>query len=232
MKLEEIKLVIDKILNTQPGDFLLATKQEDYLTYRISSELTSNSIDSYFPTQFKRVDIAEINSKNASVVKLIEAKYHYSSDFSELFDYGEKCTRKDFEKLARVSKDYDKSEKFLLQFVIHFSEKDITKWEDYLIKPKIQFESNLKYFTYLNNADIRRFRRDLKFRNKKENHLYSKNFENYFIDEVKSYGLPDLNIEGNLKFDLSNATIMFDKKEFQIPHCLHCFLWKIQSVKY
>ena len=41
--INQIEEALRRALQNQPGDFLLSTKQEDYLTYRISSEITNNN---------------------------------------------------------------------------------------------------------------------------------------------------------------------------------------------
>ena len=65
----KIQLALERALQNQPGDFLISTKQEDYLAYRISSELTNNSNNSIIPTQWKRFDIVEISQVNNQILK-------------------------------------------------------------------------------------------------------------------------------------------------------------------
>ena len=125
--INQIEDVLTRALQNQPGDFLLSTKQEDYLTYLISSELTNSSINSLFPTQWKRFDIVEITQINNQILKTIEAKYHYSSDFTNLTNYGENCLRSDYNKLIGEEILLN-CQKYLLQFIVHFNENHIITW--------------------------------------------------------------------------------------------------------
>jgi hypothetical protein len=138
-----IEQTLSEVLHSEPNDFLLATKQEDYLSYRISSALTKISEKSYFPTQYERHDIVEIDNENAKIKRVFEAKFHYSSDFSKLFNYGKKCTISDYEKLLKVNS----GEKYLIQFVIHFKDDNLSVWRNMLESKLNFFNRNYKYFT-------------------------------------------------------------------------------------
>jgi hypothetical protein len=166
--IDQIKKVLEIDLKNQLGDFLLSTKQEDYLTYRISSELTNLSKNSLFPTQWDRYDIVEIAKENNQILKVIEAKYHYGSDFTNLTDYGEKCLKSDYNKL-KDKKILSNSQKYLLQFIVHFNENHIRTWSDHLTGNTFGFNRNSKYFTYIHNGAQNRINSNLKFRNTHKN---------------------------------------------------------------
>jgi hypothetical protein len=218
-----IESTLKEVLTTEPGDFLLATKQEDYLSFRISSALTKISEKSYFPTQFERHDFVEIDNENAKIKRIFEAKFHYSSDFSKLFDYGEKCTRSDYEKLLKVNS----GERYLIQFVIHFKSDDLTHWRNMLESNLNFFNRYNKYFTYLSNAELRRFNDVLTFRNKTNKLIYGEDFVSSFISELESYNLNIINT-GHIKIDRSNSIIRICRTEYQIPHDFYCFIWYVK----
>jgi hypothetical protein len=222
--INQIREALNSALQNQPGDFLLSTKQEDYLSYRISSELTNNNTNSLFPTQWRRFDIVEISQVNNQILKTIEAKYHYSSDFTNLTDYGEKCLRNDYNKLIE-DENLSKCQKYLLQFIVHFNESHIMTWRNHLNGNTFGFNRNSKYFTYIHNGALNRINPELHFRNTQCN-IHNDNFIDLYIREINSFGL-NLQFEGNCYIDLSNATVRFTGTEFLIPHEFHCFLWKI-----
>ena len=222
--INQIEEALRRALQNQPGDFLLSTKQEDYLTYRISSEITNNNTNSLFPAQWKRFDIVEITQANNQILKAFEAKYHYSSDFTNLTDYGEKCLRSDYDKLIG-SEILLNSQKYLLQFIVHFNESHIITWNNHLNGNTFGFNRNSKYFTYIHNGALNRINPELHFRNTRDN-IYNGNFNELYIREINSFRL-NLQFEGSFYIDLSNATVRFRGTEFHIPHEFHCFLWKI-----
>lgn len=219
--LDSIKSTISEVLNSEPSDLLLATKQEDYLSYRISSDLTKLSTDSYFPTQFKRHDIVELDGKEGKIEKIFESKFHYSSDFSTMFSYGEKCTKSDYEKLA----SNNCTDKYLIQFVVHFNKDDLPKWDSMLNSQERYFKNEHKYFTYISDNQFGRFNENLNFRNTGKS-LYSENFKNFYVEELNSYGLNISNI-GHFKIDKKDAVLRICGYEYSIPHEFHCFIWKL-----
>ncbi len=222
--IKQIQRALESALQNQPGDFLLSTKQEDYLTYRISSELTNYSNNSILPTQWKRFDIVEITPQNNEICKIIEAKYHYSSDFTTLSNYGENCTRSDFNKLNVLGTQMN-CEKYLLQFIVHLNSNHCIKWSNHLNGNLFGFNQNSKYFTYIHSGALNRINPNLNFRNTLTS-IYREDFIELFVNEIKSYNL-NLQFEGNCYFDLSDATMRFIETEVHLPHEFHCFLWKI-----
>ncbi len=222
--INQIREALNKALQNQPGDFLLSTKQEDYLTYRISSELTNCNINSLFPTQWKRFDIVEISHVNNKILKTIEAKYHYSSDFTNITDYGQKCFISDYNKLIG-EEILSNCDKYLLQFVVHFNESHIKTWRDHLNGNIFGFNRNSNYFTYIHNGALNRINPNLYFRNTKDN-IYKGDFNELYIKEIGTFR-PRLHFEGSCFIDLSKATVLLTGAEFPIPHEFHCFLWKI-----
>jgi hypothetical protein len=221
INIKDIELMIGGVLKHAAPDFLLATKQEDFLTYSLASSLTETSNNSYFPTQFNRIDIAEIGIDN-KLCSAIEAKFHYSSDFSKRYKYGEDCTKKDYAKLILQP---DNVATFFLQFVVHFKSEHLVEWENILNENPPPFSSRLKYLTYIHTGERKRFSSDLKFRNT-GSLVYDNNFVENFIDEVNSYGLA-FDFKGQCAFDFSNSVINIMGIEYKIPHELHCFLWEI-----
>jgi len=222
--INQIQLALERALQNQPGDFLLSTKQEDYLAYRISSELTNNSNNSIIPTQWNRFDIVEISQVNNQISKIIEAKYHYSSDFTNLSTYGEKCTRSDYNKLIDLEYPLN-CEKYLLQFIVHFNRTHLTEWGNHLNENSLGFNQYSKYFTYIHSGALNRINPNLHFRNTLMN-LCREDFIELYINEINSFSL-NLQFEGNCYFDLTDATMRLNGSEVHLPHEFHCFLWKI-----
>jgi hypothetical protein len=224
--INQIQRALERALQNQPGDFLLSTKQEDYLTYRISSELTNSNNISIIPTQYNRYDIVEINQTNNQISKIIEAKYHYSSDFANISKYGEKCTKNDYNKLNDIQGQLT-CEKYLLQFIVHFNESHIREWNNHLNGNIFGFNEDSKYFTYIHNRALNRINPNLHFRNTNEN-IYNGNFSELYVNEINSFNL-SLQYEGHCYFDLTDAIVRLTATEFHVPHEFHCFLWKIRN---
>lgn len=224
--IDVIQRALENAFENQPADFLLATKQEDYLTYRISSELTNSLTNSIAPTQFKRFDIAELSSETNQILKIVECKYLYSSDFAGSNRYGEDCTRKDFEKLAG-NIELAQCERYLLHFVIHFNNHHLETWSENFMNEVFGINHQSKYFTYLGSRNGNRIDPQLQFRNTQQL-LFSEDFVESYKEEIESYNL-NVTFEGSCQFDFTNAAMVFCNTEISIPHQFHCFLWKISE---
>jgi hypothetical protein len=217
---------ITSVLNNEPADFLLATKQEDYLTYRISTYLTNHSAEHYSPTQFLRHDLVVLDN-DGTKREIVEFKFQYSSDFSELYNRnnGIEPFRSDVEKLINVN-----SECFLVQYIIHFSKEDLAVWINNIHNPYFHsiFNNQTKYFPYINNANLRRFANELRFKNI-PSLIYDGQYPETHIKEILSYGLPVIH-EGHFKIR-REVRMYFMGREIYIPHELYVFVWKIDNKK-
>jgi hypothetical protein len=222
--MQEISEAIELAIVHEPADFLIATKQEDYLNYRIASYLTKKNSKSIYPTQYQRLDIAQIDSITGVIQSAFEAKYMYSSDFNT--EYAEKCTRTDFDKLNGTV-HANIGEKYILHFVVHFRKEHLPIWRDNIDIKNIGFRSGKHYFTYLNYKNKWRFKDSLNFINTYSN-IYDQNFTDHYLAEINSLNLP-LSLIGNKYYDLSKSMFQIGGKSFQIPHVFHWFLWQINK---
>lgn len=224
--IDSIHATLLREIEAHRGDFLLSTKQENYLSYAIASELSHGSAEVLYPTQWNRFDIVELHHPDLVPSKIIEAKYHYSSDFSQISEYGFQCAQKDARKLAGLDK-FDSAEKYLMQFVVHLRLDQVEVWKEHFRNGISGFHQGSKYFTYLHGGASGRFRHDLMFRCTQRS-LFEPEFEEVFIDEFSTFGLGAVS-KGSCRFDLNAATVVFNGVEFAIPHEFYCFLWRLES---
>lgn len=226
MNINDYLNAITSFLNDEPADFLLATKQEDYLTYRISSYLTNHSAKQYQPTQYLRHDLVVLDNEGTKK-NIVEFKFQYSSDFSALYktNNGIEPFRSDVEKLINVN-----SECFLVQYIVHFSKEDLAVWINNIHNEYFHaiFNNQTKYFPYINNANLRRFANELRFK-ETASLIYDAQYPETHIKEILSYGLPVIN-EGHFKIR-RDVSMHFMSRPISIPHELHVFLWKIDNKK-